>query len=534
MTQKLSPNKVSKMMALFFEGYSQTDIANKLKIDQSTVSVYVGKFKSISEQQDMQAAGEEFGIMNQVEALHSLAAELKKAKLAVEEAGVGLKMVQSLEKLGIKQEDYRGVLQACTKMKSEGFIKSAVKLTKLEHSTGMTHGELLDQYATTHEKLKKEQQELETTTSKLNAVKEELANMDKQKKAASQDLKTYMDQIGVDMNRLELVEGLAKTLKDAGISNKELEDYIARQKILNKAGIGFNIFTEIVEKAKVLTSHDQGKGLLKSLSHYGGISEAIKDLQAKVESLEKQAAGLEQLAQQKGKLDAQVVELKAEKVSLESGVAELHKKKDELDNIQSQIGSLTKKMDELEQGIAAREAYDSALTDEIKAKEQKVSDLSQLEAERDALAVSVSKTKAELSHENARLQVFDSFLGFVSSSSIVELEQFVAALPALLDQVKQGQYSPELLRAFIVSKLTGDTLQVLKCPSCGVRFGVDQPPMSYGGYHCPCCYSTSVVTDQQELAILKEALARVKPQIMVAEPVAKQPKLNTHEEKSRE
>lgn len=522
MGKKLSPHKVSRMLSLYFQGDTETEIAHKLSVDQSTVSKNAGKFKSLVEQQGIESAGEEFGIMDQVEALHGLASELKKAKLSVEEAKVGLKMTGMLQKLGIKQEDYNDIIQACTKMKSEGFISDAIKLNKLENATGMTHGELLDQYVSTHEKLKKEQKDLETTAAKLNVEKGELTKIDKQKTAASQGLKAHMAQIGVDMNRLKLVESLAQTLKEAGISNKELEDYIARQEILNKAGIGLNTFVAIVEKAKVLTSHDQGKGLLKSLSDYEGLVEATKALQAEATLLQKQTEGLEKQAQLKGKLDAQIVELKAEKDSLESGLVEVHKKKDELDNIQTQIGSLTMKMHELEQEIAAREAHNSALTDEIKAKQRKVSDLSQLEAKRDALAVSIAEAEAKLSDENARLQILDSFLGLVSSSSITELEKFVAALPALLDQVKQGKYSPELLRAFIVSKLTRDTLQVLKCPSCGVKFSVDMPPTTQG-YHCPRCHSPfEIMIDQEVSAICKEALAKLTPKVILVTPKPKQ------------
>jgi predicted transcriptional regulator len=93
MTAKLSPYKLSKMMSLYFQGYSQTYIANKLKIDQSTVSLHISKFESLAEEHGLQAAAEEYGVMDQVQALHSLAAELKKAKLTVEEAKAGLKMV---------------------------------------------------------------------------------------------------------------------------------------------------------------------------------------------------------------------------------------------------------------------------------------------------------------------------------------------------------------------------------------------------------------------------------------------------------
>jgi len=128
MTKKLSPHKISKIMELNFGGYSQSDIANKLKINQSTVSQYVSKFKYLAEQQDIKAAGEEYGIVDQVEALNSLALELKETKLTVEEAKVGLKMVTVFQECGVQQEDYPDLVQACAKIKSEGFINAAVKL----------------------------------------------------------------------------------------------------------------------------------------------------------------------------------------------------------------------------------------------------------------------------------------------------------------------------------------------------------------------------------------------------------------------
>jgi len=34
MTQKLSPHNVSKMMSLYFEGYSQSEIADRLEVNQ--------------------------------------------------------------------------------------------------------------------------------------------------------------------------------------------------------------------------------------------------------------------------------------------------------------------------------------------------------------------------------------------------------------------------------------------------------------------------------------------------------------------
>ncbi len=59
-----------------------------------------------------------------------------------------------------------------------------------------------------------------------------------------------MNHIGVDMKRLKLVEDLALALKEADISNKELQDYAQRQQLLNKAGISLDLFYRFCKKPK--------------------------------------------------------------------------------------------------------------------------------------------------------------------------------------------------------------------------------------------------------------------------------------------
>jgi predicted transcriptional regulator len=524
MTGKISPNKLSKMMSLFFQGYSQTYIANKLKMSQPAVSLHVSQFKYLTEQQGLQAASKEFDVMDEVQALRSLASELKQAKLTAEEAKVGLKMVRLFQKSGVKEEDYADFIQACEKMKDEGYIADAVKLNKLEKSTGMAHGELLSQYASTHEMMVKEGQALNITTGKHNTVKGELATIEKLKKEMSQSLNAYMHQIGVDMNRLKLVENLAQTLKEAGISNKELKDYIAHQQVLNKAGINIGILTAILQKAKVLTSDDQGKGLLKSLSDYDGINKVIKDLQTKVVLLEKQVEGLEKQAQLKGELQVEITKLKDEKDSLENYVDGLHTKKDELNQIQSSIDSFTKKKVELGEEIAKQELHKSALIEDIKAMEQKVSDLSQLETKRDAVLAALAEFEAKKKLEVIEREVFESFLGIVGSSiSLEATEKFAAKEPQLLALAKIKNYPPDLLRYLMIKELTGRTLEILRCSSCEARFNVEKPEKVWytsQGYCCPICgNSATVEMDVTGPEIIQKALAALTPKIIVATPV---------------
>ncbi len=46
MTEKISEQKASRILQLFIEGYSEVSIAQKLKVTQSTVSLYIHRFKS--------------------------------------------------------------------------------------------------------------------------------------------------------------------------------------------------------------------------------------------------------------------------------------------------------------------------------------------------------------------------------------------------------------------------------------------------------------------------------------------------------
>jgi DNA-directed RNA polymerase subunit RPC12/RpoP len=148
------------------------------------------------------------------------------------------------------------------------------------------------------------------------------------------------------------------------------------------------------------------------------------------------------------------------------------------------------------------------------------------------LSASLSEIEAKKASEGTRWEMFESFLGFIRSSSFEEAEKFVNLIPHFLSEAKQGKYSPESLRNMILRNLTRDTLQLLQCTSCDARFVVDKPPKSYKGYQCPICgLSYQVKVDQEGLAILKAALATPKPQIVVVQSVTQQTKKPTPKDK---
>ena len=519
MTKKLSPYKVSRMMALYFQGYSQSEISGKLKVDQSTVSLYVARFKLLAEQQGLKATGEELNIMNEVESLHSLAAELKKAKLTVEEAKIGLKMVGQLWMSGIKEEDYGDLIQACKKMESEGFITSAVKLNQLENSTGMTYEQVVAQFESSHQQLGETQKNLQIVTAKLETLEGELVSIEKQKKLASQDLKTHMDQIAVDMDRLKHVEDLAVALKQAKVSKEELGKYIQQQKLLGKAGVGLDTLAAILEESKLQIWHDQGKELRQMLSEYSGLTGVIKGLQTEVQSLAKQADGLEQKAKLKGQLEGDVAKLAAEKASLKAYVSQLASEKVVLSETKAQLVGLQEKKATLEKDIEEKEAKRDLLGSDLEILEAKTADLEEVEGRLEAASAHLANIEAEIDKQGKRWEVFESLVAFVgSSSSMDEAETFIKLVPKLVDDAKQGKYKPDMLRSVIIDGLTGGTLKALVCTSCGAKFTVDKPPQRYySDYYCPVCgLSYSVRVDRDASELLRSALAAPQPKIVVS------------------
>jgi predicted transcriptional regulator len=328
MTDKISQHKVSKMMELHFQGHSQSDIAKKINVDQSTVSLYVNRFKTKVDNQGLEIATKEYGITDMLQSLHSLAADLQKVKLTVEEAKTGLRVHQMLNKYGIDEENYMDLIEACARMHSDGYLNSAMKLNQLEKSTGLGYADVVTEYQTTSGELKEAKDNLRELTTKVKASKAALKDINETATLATRQLNSHMEKVGLDMKRLQMVESLAVALKKGNVGDDELGDHIKRQSELNEAGISLDILTQILKKAKVLTIPDQGKALLKMLSEYGSLAETIKELKTRINEMEKQTSVLEERGKFKEELETYLAALTTEKASLEKTVAHLSEERD--------------------------------------------------------------------------------------------------------------------------------------------------------------------------------------------------------------
>lgn len=240
MTVRLSPQKVSRILRLFFSGMPQPDIAEKAGVDQSTVSIYASRFSHRTDEVGLLTAGKEFGVLNEVSALRSLSVELTKANLTVEEAKEGLKIFKIFMELGIEPEQHSALVKVCKAIDDPGFVQSAVKLSNVEAEAKMTYEEATSRFenATSHlssteKKLKEAQDELESFNTIIAQRKQEAAGLEahiahlqkeveNRKTRLERELETKKKQLEVKQAEVGQVATLKKELGKNGLDIQTL------------------------------------------------------------------------------------------------------------------------------------------------------------------------------------------------------------------------------------------------------------------------------------------------------------------------
>jgi hypothetical protein len=106
MTVRLSDQKVTLVLHYILLGWPQQAIAKKVGTDQSTVSLWFSRFRVRVGEIGLPQAGKEFGVISEVDSLRSLAAELFKNQLSIQDARQGLEIVRAFLGLGVSPDQH--------------------------------------------------------------------------------------------------------------------------------------------------------------------------------------------------------------------------------------------------------------------------------------------------------------------------------------------------------------------------------------------------------------------------------------------
>jgi predicted nucleic acid-binding Zn-ribbon protein len=373
---QISHVKMTKVLHLYFSGFPQMKIGEKCGIHQSTASRYAQKFEEKASAEGIVAAGKECGIMEAVMALRSLATELYKSKMSIEEAKSGVKMVILFKSLGVPPEEFKVLAKMLKKLKDPDFPKAGMKLIKLEEATGKEYTEIVskleqldeeiavrqEKIANLQEKQDEEEKALEALELKQKEKEEEVAEFleEAKKKAAADDVvKEKLVEAGLTLEKIAKLHPIVEKMNGLGISDDDIETFVGERQVLEEKGITWEKF-KIVAGALATAGEIDADGLADKMAEFGTLQQAITFVKTDLESLQPR---IEELKKEKEQLEAQVDGLGKKKVQLDEEVEHSKALKEYLDKAVNALPSLEKLYNRLERDVSILETKKVSLTE---------------------------------------------------------------------------------------------------------------------------------------------------------------------------
>lgn len=246
MTVQLSSPKVRKILRQYFFGLPQTKIAENVGVDQSSISHYVTRFKDMVVQYGISAAGEEYGVKDEINSLRSLSVELHQSRLTTEEAREGHNIIKAFLKLGVSPEKHIGLVKLCKEIEELGFVEAALKFLKIEEETGKGYEQIISDFQAASIEL----QQLE---KKLSDKRAESDYLEKQITRKKRDLSTWEKQHQVYENKVKaeeekLEKELAVKMQQLNLKMKEVEDAAALKKYLSQKKLSIESLLKLAKE----------------------------------------------------------------------------------------------------------------------------------------------------------------------------------------------------------------------------------------------------------------------------------------------
>jgi DNA repair exonuclease SbcCD ATPase subunit len=246
MTVALSPQKVSRILRNYFSGMSQCNIANKARVDQSTVSIYASRLRQRAMEIGLLAAGREFGVFNEINALRSLSFELSKNNLTVEEANQGLKIIKAFMKLGVHPERHTALVKLCKEIKDPGFIQAALKLNRIEAEGKASYEEVVSRFEGVSSELPAVENRLDEIQTKLKSISG-LVNKKNQELAK---VEAHLKQLKKDIvaQQAKLKRDFENKRKELNVKMEEIKEVAKLKADLGKHGFDIPTFLRLAKE----------------------------------------------------------------------------------------------------------------------------------------------------------------------------------------------------------------------------------------------------------------------------------------------
>ena len=235
MTVKLSPQKVAKILRYYFSGLLQMKIAKKSKVDQSSISIYATRFKERVSEVGIIVTGKEYGLMEEVDALRSLSVELHKAKLTVDEAKEGVKIIKAFIKLGTSPAEHMTMVKVCKEVNDHGFVNAALKLVKIESDSNISYEEVVSGFQEMTSQLPVLDKQIENRNAELNSLNNNLADR-KQELVSLKESLAKLKKLAED-TLVQTKQEISTKMEEAKVTEKEITEIAKLKADLDKEGL---------------------------------------------------------------------------------------------------------------------------------------------------------------------------------------------------------------------------------------------------------------------------------------------------------
>lgn len=257
MTVKLSRHKVSRILKYYFRGMTQPDIARRVVVDQSSVSLYATSFKKRAALVGLLTAGKEFDVFNEISELRSLSVELLKSKLTAEDARQGVKIIQAFRRLGIEPERHTRLIQVCKKIDDPYFINASLKLNRIEAEGQMSYEEALAKYDFTVSQIPLKKTELSQMQTKLDSLSGFIAEKNKTLQSVDTEIKQRQREAEIRKANLEkeaktrkakLEQEYTTRCRQLDITLKEMEEVAESKTMLRNINLDIPTFKQLAKE----------------------------------------------------------------------------------------------------------------------------------------------------------------------------------------------------------------------------------------------------------------------------------------------
>lgn len=235
MTVKISPHKISKILRYYFRGEAQIDIARKVRVDQSTVSLYSHLFMERTKRYGLEAVGREFDVYDEVIALRSLAVELHEVKLTTEDARQGTKIIHKFIKLGVETDRHIDLIKVCKEIDNLEFVHYAIRFMEIEHGSNLSYEETIQRFQKTAMSLPTVETKIQKMQEKIKSLNELMAR--KQQLLSNIESKSIQLQKETNSKKDRLQKEIQEEIRRLGVMSNEINEVRDLKSMLKKQNL---------------------------------------------------------------------------------------------------------------------------------------------------------------------------------------------------------------------------------------------------------------------------------------------------------